>query len=109
MMTQTAQTFCIWITPHGRPLWCAKSQIACITMKPAPRFSLPVRRGKFLCGRQLSLYDFAGSEKENTLPALYRIDLNGQNRTQLATLPSEFDYNNPLPQMVKSCTPCATE
>ncbi len=39
---------------------------------------------------------FAGSEKENTLPALYRIDLNGQNRTQLATLPSEFDYNNPV-------------
>lgn len=39
---------------------------------------------------------FSGSEKENTLPALYRIDLNGQNRTQLATLPSEFDYNNPV-------------
>ncbi len=39
---------------------------------------------------------FSGSEKENILPALYRIDLNGQNRTQLATLPSEFDYNNPV-------------
>ena len=39
---------------------------------------------------------FSGSEKENTLPTLYRIDLNGQNRTQLATLPSEFDYNNPV-------------
>ena len=39
---------------------------------------------------------FSGSEKENILPALYRIDLNGQNRTQLATLPSKFDYNNPV-------------
>ena len=39
---------------------------------------------------------FSGSKTENVPPTLFRLSLNGQNRTEISTLPSEFSYSNPI-------------